>query len=518
MTPQPMTPMPTRFIFPRVQMNCRDCAAAPGQSCSRARRRARFRAAAAAAPRAQAVSSASSTAISETSASQRGSAWSSALRRLPSSVFAQHQRRPDENDARRREKRDRGWRWRGRAPRRRGAQPRSARCRRQRSARPQCCIAMAETDRLAELRLVAEAERGSPAPPPDPPAATWPSRRFRDDAMIRSPRLKLIPLAPRKSSPPCMTPSPSECSTVTTTKSSRSRQRRNQCSADGDGIGVALDERREAKALEQRLAEGHVGVAQDRDSRRTKPEAYSTTPGSATQRLSTASRARPASATQRRTPSSTRSAITSAGWRSTRTGCVSSASTSPWKSVTTCTMRIGVIFTPTTRAASGLSSSMHARPAARRVAHRAHLPRHDQSIVEQRRGDRGDGGGAELGPLGDFHARDRPKAADRIHHMEAIDRTHEFRIGRLHRSAAPRRRKPNYFSISANSLSRRQPRTSSRAAAVPASIPHELGLTRLVSDGLFIPQSQKKPPARRLREADASCREDHMKSFCTASV
>ena len=34
----------------------------------------------------------------------------------------------------------------------------------------------------------------------------------------------------------------------------------------------------------------------------------------------------------------------------------------------------------------------------------------------------------------DLDPRDRPEAADRVHHVEAIDRAHQFGIGGLHRS------------------------------------------------------------------------------------
>ena len=42
--------------------------------------------------------------------------------------------------------------------------------------------------------------------------------------------------------------------------------------------------------------------------------------------------------------------------------------------------------------------------------------------------------GLEFGPLGDLDARDRAEPADRVHDVEAIDRTHQFGIGGLHRS------------------------------------------------------------------------------------
>ena len=65
-----------------------------------------------------------------------------------------------------------------------------------------------------------------------------------------------------------------------------------------------------------------------------------------------------ASLTQRRTPSSTRSAITAGVWRWMRIGSDSLASTLAQKSVTATVIRSGASLTPTTRAASGLSCSM----------------------------------------------------------------------------------------------------------------------------------------------------------------
>ena len=64
------------------------------------------------------------------------------------------------------------------------------------------------------------------------------------------------------------------------------------------------------------------------------------------------------------------------------------------------------------------------RPAAAGVAHRADLQRDDQAIVEQRRGDGGDGRRAQFRQFGDLDPGDRPEAPDRVHHMEAIDRAH----------------------------------------------------------------------------------------------
>ena len=82
----------------------------------------------------------------------------------------------------------------------------------------------------------------------------------------------------------------------------------------------------------------------------------------------------------------------------------------------------------------GIELQKHPRAAARRVADGAHLARHDQPVIEQRSSDRRDGGGAEFRPFADLHARDRPMPTDRVHHVEAIDRAHEFRVGRLHPS------------------------------------------------------------------------------------
>ena len=74
-----------------------------------------------------------------------------------------------------------------------------------------------------------------------------------------------------------------------------------------------------------------------------------------------------------------------------------------------------------------------ARAATARVTHGPDLQRSDQPVVEKRGGDRGDRGGAELGDLADLDAGHRPMAANRVHHMEAVDRAHEFWVGGLHR-------------------------------------------------------------------------------------
>src|SRR5271155_2171656 len=132
---------------------------------------------------------------------------------------------------------------------------------------------------------------------------------------------------------------------------------------------------------------------------------------------------RPASLTQRRTPSSTRSAMTEAVWRSMRTGSASERRTSAQKLVTPTEIWSGASLTPTTWAAPG-------------VAHRADLQRNDKLVVEERRGDGGNGGRAQFGQLRDLDPRHGAEAADRIHHVKAIDRAHQFRIGGLHRSGA----------------------------------------------------------------------------------
>lgn len=67
---------------------------------------------------------------------------------------------------------------------------------------------------------------------------------------------------------------------------------------------------------------------------------------------------RSASATQRRTPSSTRSAITAGVCRSIRIGSASVRRTSAQKFVAATVIWSGASFTPTTWAASGLSRSM----------------------------------------------------------------------------------------------------------------------------------------------------------------
>ena len=81
---------------------------------------------------------------------------------------------------------------------------------------------------------------------------------------------------------------------------------------------------------------------------RQMPEALSTTPGRPTQTPLMAETARPASATQRRTPSSTRSAMTATGWRSTRMGSDSVLMTSARKLVTATVIWAGASLAPTT--------------------------------------------------------------------------------------------------------------------------------------------------------------------------
>ena len=77
---------------------------------------------------------------------------------------------------------------------------------------------------------------------------------------------------------------------------------------------------------------------------------------------------RPASLTQRRTPSSTRSPMTDAVWRSMRIGRASERRMSAQKLVTATVIWSWASLTPTTCAASGLSLSMtrgRPRPASR---------------------------------------------------------------------------------------------------------------------------------------------------------
>ena len=75
-----------------------------------------------------------------------------------------------------------------------------------------------------------------------------------------------------------------------------------------------------------------------------------------------------------------------------------------------------------------------ARAPAARVTHGPDLQRSDQPVVEKSGGDSGNRGGAELGDLADLDAGHRPMAANRVHHVEAVDRAHEFWVGGLHRT------------------------------------------------------------------------------------
>ena len=73
-------------------------------------------------------------------------------------------------------------------------------------------------------------------------------------------------------------------------------------------------------------------------------------------------------------------------------------------------------------------------PAATGVPHRADLKRDDQAVVEEGGSDCGHGRRAQVGQLRDLDPRHRAEATDRVHHVKAIDRAHQFGIGGLHRS------------------------------------------------------------------------------------
>ncbi len=83
----------------------------------------------------------------------------------------------------------------------------------------------------------------------------------------------------------------------------------------------------------------------------------------------------------------------------------------------------------------GVELKHHPRAAPSGVPQGADVERNDKAIIEQRRSDRRDGGGAEIGEFGDFDPRHWAKTPDRVHHVEPINRAHQFGIGGLHRGA-----------------------------------------------------------------------------------
>ena len=335
MLPQPMMPMPTRFMLPRVLMHSEIARRAPGRSCSTARRRAPQRSAAA--PRAQRVVRIVDRDLGDVGEPSAAAPGRARCGGWPMQVLAEHQRRPDEDHPRRREERDEVGD--GEAQRLAGAHRRGG----QRVVAGRDALArelhrMAEADRLAELRLVGERARiaGSAA---GRRAATWPSRRCRrrHDQVAE---VEADPLGAAE-----------ELATVHDAEPERVLDRHHDeivevaaaaepVLGDGDRVGVALDQRREAEPLEQRLAEGHVAsragsgsAARARSHTRRRPgsadaEALDRDPASARRRRRSGAR-RPRRDRRSRPPAAGRPGP----------AAISSASTSPWKSVTTCTMR-----------------------------------------------------------------------------------------------------------------------------------------------------------------------------------
>ena len=153
---------------------------------------------------------------------------------------------------------------------------------------------------------------------------------LRSGSTMRSPRSGLRPLAPRNSSPLCRMPRPRLRSTLTTRKSFSSRACPNQCSASVTrltslSIETGAPSRRVNSAPKATSRSLKIGLC------RHRPAARSTTPGRPTQTPEISAISRSASQTQRRTPSSTRSAMTVAVCRSMRIGNASVRSTSALK-------------------------------------------------------------------------------------------------------------------------------------------------------------------------------------------
>ena len=249
---------------------------------------------------------------------------------------------------------------------------------------------------------------------------------------MTSPKSGLRPFAPRNNSPLCKMPSPRLCSTLTTRKSLSSRAWPNQCSAKVTkltslSIETATPRRLVRSAAKLTSRSLKIGLC------RQMPAARSTTPGSPTQMPAISAIESSASLTQRRTPSSTRSAITGADCRSIRIGKIEVLQHVGAEIGRGDGDLIGRQLHADDVGRVGIEFQHHARAAASRVAHRAHGNGNDQSIVEQRRGDRRDRRRAQFGEIGYFHPRNRPEPADRVHHMEAIDGAHQFRVGGLHR-------------------------------------------------------------------------------------
>jgi len=74
------------------------------------------------------------------------------------------------------------------------------------------------------------------------------------------------------------------------------------------------------------------------------------------------------------------------------------------------------------------------RPPSRGVADAAELLRDYEPVVEQGARDRRYRRRREIRPVADLDACNRPEPTNRVHHMEAIDRAHQFGISGFHRA------------------------------------------------------------------------------------
>ena len=226
-----------------------------------------------------------------------------------------------------------------------------------------------------------------------------------------------------------------------------------------DQIDVAVDRRRNAEAPGEIRAERHVALAGRSGSAGTLRRRARRRRAGRRRRRRRPRSSRPASLTQRRTPSSTRSAMTAAVCRSMRIGIASERRMSAQKLVTATVIWSGASFTPTTCAASGLSSSItrgRPRPASRTAPTcSGMISRSSSSAAVMAETVVG------LSSVNcEISTRDTgPEPPDRVHHMEAIDRAHQFRVGGLHRSLVfpPRRifmREAELFSSPAEPVNR----------------------------------------------------------------
>jgi hypothetical protein len=203
--------------------------------------------------------------------------------------------------------------------------------------------------------------------------------------------------------------------------------------ADGDRIGIALDQRGKTKPLEQRFAQRHAGFSEDRTVPHDAGRMFHDTRQSDTETLD---------------PIECQPGVGNAA-----PDAVLHEIGDDFRRLSIDPHRLGQSGQ---HVALEIGDHMHdpgrrdlhaddarslrverqqdSRAAAAGIPDRAHLAGNDQPVIQQSGGDSGDRGRAEFGPFADLHSGDRSMPPDRVHHVEAIDRTHKFRIGGLHRA------------------------------------------------------------------------------------